>query len=119
MVRSSTPDENGSQVPPRSLTSDLLVTARDARAFSWKRVFRGLACGLSVCWLLLFYVSGAAMNPTHTPLRAKAVNTAVTIISVLPILLVLRGRLRYILVALLLFVVSWTLWSYWIHLERL
>jgi hypothetical protein len=119
MARSSSPDEHESRLPTASLHSHSVATACEPRALSWKRVCKGLVVGLSVCWLVLFYITGAAMDPWHTSVQRKAINTVITIVAVPPILLLLRGRCRYVPAALFLLVVVWTLWNYWIHVERM
>jgi hypothetical protein len=115
---SSIPGEKSSQQPPLSVNSDSVAAADDTRVFSWKRVLKGLGFGLSVCWLLLF-VGGGAVDPSHVPLQGKVVSTVITIAAVFPVLLVLHGRFRYVVAALLLFAITWTLWNYWIHVEHI
>ena len=113
----STRDGVPSRLPPDSTNSSSALAASDASVFSWKRLLKGLIFGLSICWLLLFLISGAAMDPSHTPLCAKAINTVITIAAVLAILFVSRGRSRYMLAALFILTITWVLWNYWIHVE--
>jgi hypothetical protein len=114
---SSNPNEKSSQLITASINSGSRLD-NDAGVFLWKRVLKGLGCGLSICWLLFFFIFGASEDPWHTPARAKAINTVITIVAIFPLLLVLRGRFRYVLAALLFFLIAWILCNYWIHIER-
>lgn len=83
------------------------------RRFSWKRVLKVLSCLVSVFWVVMLHVSTAnagGLNAISTDL-ARLVIAAVTTIAAVPILLFLRGPLKYALGVPFVLLALWTAWG--------
>ena len=64
-------------------------------------------------WLIMLHVSTANSGGfTHATGRGKVVITIGTVAAIFP-MLVLRGRLIFVLALPLFFVAAWTLWACW------
>jgi hypothetical protein len=83
------------------------------RLFDWKRVLRGMGVGLSLLWFVFFYVVIPTSAPFRLPVPVKVRLTGITVLSVMILILCLRGRARIIIGSLTALFVAWTLPGFW------
>lgn len=88
-------------------------TSPHSNTLSLVRIFRGLCIALSILWMVLFHVGIMTQASFRVPFRVKLIHSIITIISVIAVILCLRGRARVVLGWLMVFLAVWTLWGYW------
>jgi hypothetical protein len=110
--------DNSRQLRQPSDNVDALSHHRPAgfweRALAWLiRLFKGLCCAFSIIWLafialctILCFTSGL------TPI-GKAVVATMSVAAVIPILLLLDGKRKYVIGVPCLFVAGWIVWFIW------
>jgi hypothetical protein len=100
----------------REASSPSEESARSGQRFSCMRTMKGLSCFLSLAWLVMLHVGIAEGVPVG---GINNVGIAiVTIVSIFPILLFLRGVWMYVLGFPFLFVTVLTLWGLWTTLWK-
>jgi hypothetical protein len=102
--------ENPYQSPQVPTNAGFTPVNRDADVFSWKRLLKGLACGLSIMWLVALNL-GASEASFCISFRTRLVTIVITIAANLPILLSLRGRMVYLVGVPFFLLLVWILWG--------